>query len=463
MVANASMPSAEDRDRAYRARLKDEPLPGAVIDCATAQVLAANAGGLNALGLMPADRLPAALDSAMPAIVALRDLYRSGLTSPARKTLVFWRHGRTSTRLCDIQPIADTPSLHMPGHHVIVLFRSEDEAAEPQAVALPPTTTNAANDDTPPRIIRDDSETLKEIARRIREGQIPPTAAAAPTEPPRSAPVSAVEPPAQQTPPTGIAEHAPSPWDRSKTKAEPPPSAPLLTQLQSLAPEDIAKLAHELKTPLSAIAAASEIMRDERLGTMGNDKYLGYAADIHDSAAHALSVIAEMLNAAPSGAVQSKSQPAFDLTDLAAKTVSQLQPIAAQRSLTLLLEADDNLMPVRANATAIRQILLNLLTNALKFTPAGGEVRVVTGYLDDGAIFFVVRDTGDGMSQEVISDAFTEGPETLEARPGGGSGIGLRLVRRLAEENGCGFEIDSAEGQGTVVLVAFPSELVGER
>ena len=96
------MPSAEDRDRAYRARLKDEPLPGVVIDCATAQVLAANAGGLNALGLTPADRLPAALDSAMPAIVALRDLYRGGLTPPTRKTLVFWRFGRTSTRLCDI-------------------------------------------------------------------------------------------------------------------------------------------------------------------------------------------------------------------------------------------------------------------------------------------------------------------------------------------------------------------------
>lgn len=457
------MPSAEDRDRAYRARLKDEPLPGAVIDCATAQVLAANAGGLNALGLMPADRLPATLDSAMPAISALRDLYRCGLASPTRKTLVFWRHGRTSTRLCDIQPIAVTPGHHVPSQHAVVLFRHDDEAAEPQAVPLPSGKANAANDDTPPRIIRDDSETLKEIARRIREGQIPPASAAAYTEPPIAAPVSTFETQTEQSSSIGTTDQSASPCDHVKGEEEPLPSSPLLTQLQSLAPEDIAKLAHELKTPLTAIAAASEIMRDERLGAMGNEKYLGYAADIHDSATHALSVIAEMLCAAPPTAVESKGEPAFDLTDLAAKTVSQLQPLAAQRSLSLSIEADYNLMPVRANATAIRQILLNLLTNALKFTPSGGDVRVVTGYLDDGAVFFVVRDTGDGMSQEVISDAFAGGPETLEARPGGGRGIGLRLVRRLAEVNGCAFEIDSAEGQGTVVLVAFPADLVGER
>jgi two-component system, cell cycle sensor histidine kinase PleC len=454
MAANASMPSAEDRDRAYRARLKDEPLPGAVIDCATAQVLAANAGGLNALGLTPADRLPAALDSAMPAIVALRDLYRGGLTSPARKTLVFWRHGRTSTRLCDIQPTGDAP-----GHHVIVLFRSNEEAAELQSRALPHNgTANAANDDTPPRIIRDDSETLKEIARRIREGQVAPASASAP---PNSE--AEIRPP--QATEDGTSVPRPLAADQAPEEQS-PPAAPLLTQLQSLAPEDIAKLAHELKTPLTAIAAASEIMRDERLGAMGNEKYLGYSSDIHDSATHALAVITAMLNApqpAPTGAAGRNGHGAFDLTDLAAKTVSQLQPLAAQRSLTLSLEADDNLMPVRADATAIRQILLNLLTNALKFTSAGGDVRVVTGYLDDGGEFVVVRDTGDGMSQEVISDAFQDGPETLETRPGGGRGIGLRLVRRLAEANGCAFEIDSAEGQGTVVLVAFPSELVGER
>ena len=69
-------------------------------------------------------------------------------------------------------------------------------------------------------------------------------------------------------------------------------------------------------------------------------------------------------------------------------------------------------MPVRANATAVRQILLNLLTNALKFTPPGGEVRVVTGYLDDGAVYLVVRDTGDGMSDEALAHAFNDDTET---------------------------------------------------
>jgi two-component system cell cycle sensor histidine kinase PleC len=450
MAANASMSKSEDRDRAYRARLKDEPLPAAVIDCATAEVLAANAGGLNALGLTPADRLPVPLDSAMPAIKSLRDLHRSGLQETKRQTLVFWRYGRTSIRHCDISATGETADAH-----VIVLFRTDPETADPLPALPIQGPANAANDDTPPRVVRDDSETLKEIARRIREGQdVRPT----PAEPAVS-----LDAPT----PSSILAALPAPEVENAVEADRPSERPAQVSpreaARALPIEDIAKLAHELKTPLTAIAAAAEIMRDQSLGAMGNDKYLGYAADIHDSATHALAVIGEMLNAVPPDRNLPESGGAFDLTDLAEKTVSALKPLATQRGLTLALDADYNLMPVRANTTAIRQILLNLLTNALKFTPEGGDVRVVTGYLDDGAIFFVVRDTGDGMSDDAIAHAYDEGPETLAARPGGGRGIGLRLVRRLASENGCAFEIDSAPGQGTVVLIAFPTDLVGER
>ena len=462
MTPNASVLDSQDRERLYRARLKDEPLPGAVIDCATAEVLAANAGGLNALGLTPADRLPAGLDSAMPAIAVLRQLQGQGITAPQHSTLVFWRYGRTSTRLCEISCVGDAKV-----GHLIVLFRPDDtDAADAAPQTLPAASApvaplaSAANDDTPARIERDDGETLKEIAKRIREGHsvgpspIQPTAIATVTEPPQTTPNA----PLDLIGSSASAE--PSPWDRPRALHPPHTQRNFV---RTLPPEDIANLAHELKTPLSAIAAAAEIMRDETLGAMGNDKYLGYAADIHESATHALAVISEMLHASPPDFDRAANGEAFDLTDLADKTVSALQPLAQQRSLTLGLEADHTLMPVRANATAIRQILLNLLTNALKFTPAGGDVRVVTGYLDDGAIFCVVRDTGDGMSDDAIAYAFDDGPETLVARPGGGRGIGLRLVRRLATENGCAFEIDSAPAQGTVVLIAFPKDLVGER
>jgi two-component system, cell cycle sensor histidine kinase PleC len=452
MAVSAEMPDREDLERAYRSMLKDEPLPGAVIDCASAEVLAANAGGLNILGLTPADRLPAALDSAMPAVSALRDLNRDGLREPVQRTLVFWRHGRTSTQFCELKA-ANSAAVS----HVVVLFRPDadrvDAHSEDHAVS------QAANDDVPARIVRDDSETLREIARRIREGQKPvgPLAAMATDN------VENVEP---------------SPWDVPRQSAPasplsdvPPNTVPPIEILpppdpvSALPPDDIAKLAHELKTPLTAIAAAAEIMRDQQLGAMGNDKYLGYAADIHDSATHALSVITNMLSAASNRLDNADAADGFDLTDLAEKTVSSLQPLAAQRDLALTLDGEANLVPVRANATAVRQILLNLLTNALKFTPPGGEVRVATGYLDDGAVFFTVRDTGDGITDAVLDRVFDDSldTETYARRPGGGRGMGLRLVRRLAAETGALLDIDTMPGNGTVVMVAFPKESVGVR
>jgi two-component system, cell cycle sensor histidine kinase PleC len=454
MTVNASMPNQEDCERAYRARLKDEPLPGAVIDCATARVVAANAGGLSALGLSPADRLPAHLDSAMPALVALRDLQRMQLDHPKRKTLVFWRQGRTSTRLCDVSAADGCSSTHL-----MVLFCPDSEMAEAADSGHPKVAATAANDDSPARIARDDSETLKEIARRIREGQNVRIFASEPDSdllPSLAPPIGAAA-----SHGTTSADIGPLPWDAPRDR--PAPAVQPHPILPKLSTDDIAKLAHELKTPLTAIASAAEIMRDERLGTMGNATYLGYAADIHGSAIHALAVISELLATGSGDPNGLESKNAFDLTELAATTVSALQPLAMRRDLTLRLDGEHSLMPVRANATAIRQILLNLLTNALKFTPPGGDVRVVTGYLEDGAVFLVVRDTGDGMSDAALAQAFNDNKVNSTGRPGGGQGIGLPLVRRLAVENGCEFEIDSAPGRGTVVLVAFPKDLVGAR
>ncbi len=495
MAADASQMTPDDRARAYRARLKDEPLPSVILDCATAEVLAANAGGLSALGLTPANRLPAALDSAMPAIAALREITTRGLAGTTQKALMFWKNGRAASWPCSISA-ADASAKS----HVVIVFRTPSEGqSEGSAIA----TTNgasvvldavAANDDAPPRVVRDDQDTLKEIARRIREGQRSATAssdappakkadtvsglpASAPVpvpvmaspEPsaaplPQSAPPPAAvqPPPTVAEPPAAVVQPAPEP---KATLLEPPktPPAPSQTRYGSLPASEIAKLAHELKTPLTAISAAAEIMRDERLGAMGNAKYLGYAADIHASATHALAVISEMLAAGTGDHNRADQITGFDLTELAASTMSSMQPLAAQRGLTLSLDAETGLTPIRANPTAIRQILSNLLTNALKFTPPGGDVRVVTGYLNDGAVYMVVRDTGEGMDDEALMQAFNDAPGLTSVRTGGGRGIGLKLVRRLAAENGAEFEIDSAPGMGTVVLLAFAKDLAGPR
>lgn len=469
MKPEASMHRTSDDHGSYGARLTAEALPAFVIDCATCEVLAANASGLVALGLTRADRLPHALDSAMPAIATLRRLLQHDRFVEEVTPLVFWKNGRAVTAHCRVTSAGAQPLSH-------VLIVIDGDAVAPVGPAQSPLGTVAtrdsvaANDDRSARLVRDDHETLKEIARRIREGQITAALAAGAALPSNDRHAlsdrndAIVVRPA--TPSTPAAD------DTNLPLTDPQPSTNALASERvsdvasklpnALAPTEIAKLAHELKTPLTAIAAAAEIMRDEQLGVMGNEKYLGYAADIHSSATHALAVIGDMLATVGDEQTKALATAAFDLTELALSTVSSLQPLAAQRGLTLVLDTEPNLTPIRANATAIRQILLNLLTNALKFTPAGGEVRVVTGYLNDGAVFMVVRDTGDGIDQATIAHTFDAGPDRMTQRAGGGRGIGLRLVRRLAAENGAEFEIDSAPGRGTVVMLAFAKDRAGD-
>ncbi len=131
----------------------------------------------------------------------------------------------------------------------------------------------------------------------------------------------------------------------------------------------LAKLAHELKTPLTAIAAAAEIMRDQRLGEMKNARYLSYAADIHESATHALDVISSLLSDRVKPIAPVSRLIAIDLNAIAERTVSSVQALAESCGLQLSFKTDGRKPYVVANPTALRQVLLNLLTNAIKFTP----------------------------------------------------------------------------------------------
>lgn len=222
-----------------------------------------------------------------------------------------------------------------------------------------------------------------------------------------------------------------------------------------LDPDHLAKLAHELKTPLTAIAAAAEIMRDERLGVMGNPRYLNYAADIHENATHALDVIASLLSESVKSGATLPRLIALDLNAVVERTVSSVQALAQSRNLTLTLKAEKSRPHVIANPTSLRQILLNLLTNSIKFTPPGGDVDVETGYLADGRVFLAVRDTGCGISGG--SAVTTSSPEQGGTRQPwlSGSGIGLPLVRRLVSEMSAEFEIESAPEKGTVARISF--------
>jgi signal transduction histidine kinase len=230
-------------------------------------------------------------------------------------------------------------------------------------------------------------------------------------------------------------------------------SPPVLADTIHGTADHLAKLAHELKTPLTAIAAAAEVMRDQRLGAMGNERYLTYAADIHESATHALDVITALLSESTKADAAIPRLIALDLNALVERTVSSVQALAQSRGLSLVFDPEKTNPHVVANPTSLRQILLNLLTNAIKFTPRDGDVHVATGYLADGRVFLAVRDTGCGMNGKAVAE-----PNSTETKPQpwlGGNGIGLPLVQRLVLEMGAEFEIDSASEKGTVVLIAF--------
>ncbi len=151
---------------------------------------------------------------------------------------------------------------------------------------------------------------------------------------------------------------------------------------------------------MSAIAAAAEIMKDQRFGTIGNERYRGYTSDIHDNAQHALALINRLLGGeAVADAGNGLQTAELDLNALAESSASAIRPLAEEAGLKLAHEFHGALPRVSADATTVKQILFNLLTNAIKFTPRGGDVRVVTGLGYDRSVFVAVQDTGVGMTR----------------------------------------------------------------
>jgi len=244
---------------------------------------------------------------------------------------------------------------------------------------------------------------------------------------------------------------------RAKSAAAPQPGR----EGEGLPLAEMARLAHELKTPLGAIAAAAEIMKDERLGPIGSERYKGYAADIHASASHALAVLSRVLETARVGA-NAASRPALtfaeiDLNALAAQTVSTLQPLAAGARVQLTTSLRPGLPHLIADAVSVRQILINLLTNALRATPADGRVEVRTGYTLDGPLSLSIVDTGPGLAAHTLTDlAEAAGLSGF----GAGLGLGLPLVRELAQLNGAELALDSAPGRGTSATIVFGRDRV---
>ena len=221
----------------------------------------------------------------------------------------------------------------------------------------------------------------------------------------------------------------------------------------------LAKISHEIRTPLNAIIGFSEVMMQERFGPMVNDRYRDYAKDIHASGGHLMSLINDLLDLSKIEAGKLElSLDKVSLNDLAQQCVALMQPQANRERIVIRSSLPPGLPQVTADARSVRQIALNLLSNSIKFTEAGGQVIVSTALSDSGHVALRVRDNGIGMSEKDIATALEPFRQLETTIPGraGGTGLGLPLTKALAEANRARFQIKSSPGEGTLVEVTFP-------
>lgn len=221
----------------------------------------------------------------------------------------------------------------------------------------------------------------------------------------------------------------------------------------------IAKLVHEMRNPLNAIVGFSEIMQQARFGPLGDKRYEGYIDDIRMSAGHLMSLVNDMLDLAAIEA--GKFRIHFDTVALARvidECLRLLKPQAADLGIELKSAVPANLPAVAADERALRQIMLNLISNAVKFTPQGGEVSVSATLTGDGGVKVAVRDTGIGMTRseiELALEPFGQVDSALQ-RERKGTGLGLPLAKALAEANKAEFNISSEPNHGTTAELVFP-------
>ena len=211
-------------------------------------------------------------------------------------------------------------------------------------------------------------------------------------------------------------------------------------------------MSHELRSPLNAIIGFSQLMDNRTFGPMGDSHYEAYAKDILASGELLLSLVNDLLDLSKieAGEYDLEERP-VSLGQILGFCFNIVEPQARDKRLTLLLQDDDvGQIVLMADDRALKQITLNLLTNAVKFTPQGGK----------GAPFFTVSDTGIGMSADDRVNAFLPFRQSSDPRVTSqtGTGLGLTLTRELVELHGGKIRIDSTLGKGTEVTVNLPTE-----
>tara|TARA_R110000772_G_scaffold215694_2_gene326321 strand:- start:166982 stop:169525 length:2544 start_codon:yes stop_codon:yes gene_type:complete len=221
----------------------------------------------------------------------------------------------------------------------------------------------------------------------------------------------------------------------------------------------LANVSHEFRTPLNGIIGFSEILAAEVFGPLGAPRYREYAEDIIRSGRHLLALINDVLDVSriEAGAMALHEEP-VDLVRAVEECVAMVEQRAEAKEIALVKQVQPGLPAMMADVTRIKQILLNLVTNAVKFTEQGGDVRVEATWSADAGHALVVSDTGIGIDPKDIPKVLMPFGQAHRAftRAHEGFGLGLSLVHSLTEEHGGSLEIDSVPGKGTTVTVRFP-------
>jgi signal transduction histidine kinase len=222
----------------------------------------------------------------------------------------------------------------------------------------------------------------------------------------------------------------------------------------------LANMSHELRTPLNAIIGFASIMRDGKFGPL-EKRYAEYAAMITDSGSHLLAIINDILDLAKAEANQLVlDEEEITLADTVTLTMAILEDMAKRAGVVCTAEIQNDLPIVVADAAKIRQVVINLLGNAIKFTNPGGIVRVIVRRDADGTIAMSVRDTGIGIPQDKIDLVLTPfgQVESGLARRYNGAGLGLPITKRLVELHGGTLALESELGVGTTVTIRLPRD-----